>query len=230
MRLSLHFTTAAVILAAMYVSARADTTINTVPPVFTSASSFGISSVQTFGQTITAPTNGDDYLRSFTFILQPTSMQFQLEVYAWNGTRATGPNLYESAPTSVPGAGAEQPVTFNFNPGVGLSAGGEYIAFLSTSKMNVPGNSGSDVIYLSGFNYQPYTGGKAVYLNNGADFTQWTTQPWSTIGGDIHGPEDIDFAASFSASVPEPGLCWPVLGLLGGVVLQRPRRLSGSLR
>jgi hypothetical protein len=57
----------------------------------------------TAGQVVTAPA-GITSLRSFTLWLQdPPAFTFQAYVYAWNGTGATGPALYESGDLHTPG-------------------------------------------------------------------------------------------------------------------------------
>jgi hypothetical protein len=160
---------------------------------------FGVPNTATYGQTITVPL-GSSRLQSFSFAMNlPATTIFRGEVYAWDGSKATGPSLYESGPRTTGGSGSFQWITFNTG-GVNLTPGGQYVLFASVSKDYLAGSGNGSWGYLGGADVYP--GGGFVYLNNGGDPSQWTSQTWSTwLGG---GPDDLAFKASFNQA-PEPG-------------------------
>ena len=83
-------------------TALADTVIDTTPQADTSICPFGYPDTATYGQVITAPAD-DTQLDSFTFFMAISTgtVVMRGEVYAWDGQKATGPNLFESAPQTV---------------------------------------------------------------------------------------------------------------------------------
>ena len=151
---------------------------------------FGIPDTQTYGETVTVPL-GLPTLQSFSFEMElPTTLAFRGEVYAWDGTQASGPNLFESGVTSTSSGNAFQLVAFDTG-GITLVPGGVYVFFASTSKDNA-GHSGAGIwgeTHLT----DSYAGGSTVYINNGTDTTQWTSDAWLTI------PGDMAFQATFAS-------------------------------
>jgi hypothetical protein len=87
----------------------------------------------TIGETISVPT-GYSVLEDFGFEIEaPADMLFRGEVYAWNGSEAVGPSLFESAATHTAGTGNFELITFDTG-GVQLSAGQQYVFFVSVSR------------------------------------------------------------------------------------------------
>src|SRR5262245_8210994 len=151
---------------------------------------FGVVNTATYGQVITADATHSK-LSGFTFEMNlPNTVAFRGEVYAWDGTKAMGPALFESAVMSTAGTG-NQLITFNTG-GITLTPGQQYVLFASTSK-DQAGHSGLGSWDASGLD--TYSGGQFVYLNNGNDASQWTTQAWSS--GTGVGIPDLEFTASF---------------------------------
>ncbi|MGB8992901.1 MAG: PEP-CTERM sorting domain-containing protein [Desulfobaccales bacterium] len=174
---------------------------------------FGPDNTPTYGQTITVPF-GESALTSFTFYLEvaPTVI-FRGEVYAWDGTKATGSPLYESAPTHTTQNSTFEAVTFN----TGLTSvisGHTYGLFATTSKDT---GSGSGVWGLAG---DVYSGGGFIHTNNN-DYSQWTTEAWEPLR-----LSDLAFQATFGiAPIPLPGtLLLFGSGLAGLAWLGRRRR------
>lgn len=161
--------------------------------------SFGHSDTQTYGQTITAPVTSD-CLSSFAFYINgPSSMNFRGEVYAWDGSKATGPNLYESPPVHTSGSGGFEQVVFNTGS-ICLTPGQQYVLFASTSK-----DAGSGDGQWGARTDDPYTGGSYVYINN-SDASQWTTN-WDGLNGGYAGPAaDVAFTATFGVVSAASGL------------------------
>ena len=152
----------------------------------------------TLGQTIIAPPGGAT-LTSFSFFMNvdPVAV-FRGEVYEWNGSRATGAALFESAPMSTPGSGAFHEILFNTG-GVPLVGGQSYVLFASVSRD--PGSGSGSWGFLGA---GAYASGDFVYTCNGSDPSLWTSQDWG-----IWGTEDTAFKVTFAsiASLPqgEPG-------------------------
>jgi hypothetical protein len=114
----------AAVSLALASGAVANTTIGNTPPWTTAqgiTSGFGYWGpnnyfTPTFGETVTVPAT-DTVLDSITFYVDlPRSLIIRGEVYAWNGTQATGTALYESGPTSTSSYGSGysiQSITFD---------------------------------------------------------------------------------------------------------------------
>jgi hypothetical protein len=146
-------------------------------------SSFGVPDTATYGQTVTVGA-GASPLKSFGFEIGYCGADVTLRgsVYAWDGTKATGPSLYESPGTTVTNSSAFQLVTFNVGD---LSlAPGTYVLFASTSN-DQTGALHSGCQWGSVGNNTAYAGGQFVFLNNGPDPAKWTTTQWSSIAQDL---------------------------------------------
>lgn len=209
--------------------ASAQTTIST--PGGDGVFYFGEPSIQTFGQTFTAPTNGDSRLDAFSFWMQDApALNFRGYVYAWDGgtNRATGSALFTSAIMSGPSAGLGYHEVAVATGGVELVGGSMYVAFLSAS-----GVSGSGQV---GWELSPsdsYAGGEFVYNGGGEDTAVWTGNGWGTDVGSTD--RDVRFAMTFNAAdvsrVPEPATVFlSASGLLalGGVGALRRRRAAAK--
>jgi len=180
--------------------AYADTAIDTTPSwVGIGVNAFGPPIYETFGQTITVPVT-DAVLLSWTFFMeQSPSTQFQGEVYAWNGTMATGPSLFESPVMTTTNANVFQPITFNTG-GLALTPGDTYVLFASSSTDAQSGGGGTWGFVPGGGGY---TGGSFFALDNGTSTAQWTSEFWAGAPGIVG---SLAFKADFDspAAVPEP--------------------------
>jgi hypothetical protein len=161
---------------------------------------FGSPDTATAGQVVTVPQT-DTVLDRFTFYMStfgdPAELTFRGEVYAWDGTKATGPNLWESSPRTLSVPDSFTPVTFNTG-GVRLVAGKRYVLFVSLSKdyeQNAPGNQAA----LGWVSTNVYNGGGFVYFNDSGDESLWTTSPWQRFSVDL---DDLAFKATFSSPLP----------------------------
>ncbi len=172
------------LLAAATVPALAQYSINTIPLWDGSRfiSSFGVVNTATYGQRITVAA-GATPLTSFSFEIGNCGANVTLrgEVYAWNGSRATGSALYESAPVTISNSSAFQLVSFNTGS-LSLPAG-QYILFASTSRDQT--GAPSSACRWGSVSDTAYTGGEFHFINNGADPNSWTTVTWSTINEDL---------------------------------------------
>jgi len=152
---------------------------------------FGCPDTTTYGQVITVP-GGYTKLNKFTFSwinLGTGSMKVRGEVYAWDGAKATGSAIYQSAARFV--SFSDGLYHFEtFKPGgVPVTAGHQYVIFASIDKDYEKCKNSYEV----GWAYtgaDVYAGGGFVYQNNAGDESQWTTTDWTTFGG-----ADIAFKA-----------------------------------
>ena len=167
----------------------------------------------TYGQTITAPAAGAT-LQSFTFYMNLTaSCTFQGEVYAWDGTKATGPALWEGPSTQTTGSGTFEAITFTPG-GVALAPSAQYVIFASHSKLSGSGGGSWGSILTDA-----YAGGDFVYMNNGSDPSQWTSAPWTITWPSA---KDLAFKVVFGA-VPvlasPPGLAVTPVSICAGATV-----------
>lgn len=201
-----YLCSAAVLVLAFVGHVQAATTISTLP-FSGGVHPFGEDNTATYGQTVTVPVV-DNVLDSFSFwlddYLDPGYVDFAAYVMAWDGSKATGAVLWQSAmqtTTNNGGAGGMEQFIFNTG-GVSLGGGGQYVLFLCASDYfdGVMGTSQSK------FGATAYAGGHFVYLNNGSDFSALTTTSWDQVA-----EVDWAFEATFS-QIPAPGAL-----LLGGI-------------
>lgn len=155
-------------------------------------SSFGVPNTASYGQTITAPA-GSQVITSFTFRVEklPITDFFRGEIFAWDGTKATGAPLYESLPRTSTGE-ALQDITFDTG-GTPVTPGAQYVLFMSVSK-EFEASAGATARFRALTNDTTYPGGKFVFLNNGTNEGEWTTTAWSSIA------EDLQFRVRFSST------------------------------
>lgn len=180
--------------------------------------SFGYTgNTPTYGQTIKVP-DEETVLTSFTFYLKvATTVTFRGEVYAWDGTKATGSSLYESAPTHTNQGQNFEAVTFN----TGLTSvisGHTYVLFATTSKDT--GSGSGDWGYIP---QDVYTDGDFVYTSK--NVSQWTTDAWSKKPS----PSDLAFQATFGITpIPLPGTLLLFGSGLAGLAWPGRRRRGGK--
>lgn len=176
------------------------------------------------GQYFSVPA-GQSVVSSFGLEVDaPATMVFRGELYAWDvGTqRATGPALYTSSAISTAGPG----VTFlNFVPGapVPVTAGGNYVVFLSTVR---DAGTGNGCMQYTNTNVIPT--GQATYKFS-ASPADFTTGAWSVNGGEDLGIR-VNFAPAVITTVPTLSewamILFGVMLAGGAAVLVQRRRLN----
>jgi hypothetical protein len=167
-----------------------------------SISPFGEGSSATYGQTFTVSI-GNTILNSFSFYLNdghsgdPDPINFVAYVMAWDGSKATGSILYESAPQTTAGAAGFELFSFNTG-GLALNGGQQYIAFLSTSTQFDGQDDRGSMATVN----DAYAGGGFYYFNNGSDFGLLTTSAWN---GQFNNRDTVG-VFQFKANSPPTGL------------------------
>jgi len=193
------------VLAALLIassSAFADTVYDNTSQVNATLFPFGNPQFATFGETFSAPLT-DTTLNTFSMFLNAgSSGPLQGYIGTWSGWEA-GTILYTSAP--VMATGVKQEFTFDTG-GLNLTAGGEYIAFISisgagynsysgqtsmpitTSSGTIPGgvfefinNSGDTSLFTSGNGWSPFRGVDAEFIADFGEGTSVTPEPSSLI-------------------------------------------------
>jgi PEP-CTERM motif len=188
----------------------------------------GLPNTQTYGQTVTVPT--DNILTSFSFWLGRTStnfpdpsdvsLSFMAYVYEWNdgALMATGPALYTSGVYTHNATPATPFTEYTFSTGgLSLATGSMYALFLSTS-----GLAGDGHVQWEAATTDEYLGGNFIFQNNAEDTGEWTASPWG-----VGFASDLHFEANFTAAttVPEPATVALLSVALAGLGFSRRRKL-----
>jgi len=145
---------------------------------------FGCSDTTTYGQLITVPATNT--LNKFAFWWANAggdgSMVVRGEVYAWDGSKATGSALWESKRKTISYSDSGfHKVTFRTGA-LPLTPGAQYVLFASIAKDYEECTNSYELVWGT-VDDSVYSGGTFVYQNNGGDESQWTTQPWTTTYG-----------------------------------------------
>jgi len=230
MKRHVFYVTFVAVLVTIAGQAGAATTVSTLPESFPCAF-FGEGWTATYGQTITAPAV-DNVLDSWSVRVDDFvgTADFAGYVMAWDGSKATGPVLWQSTQrTTTDNGGSGGYEVFLFNTGgLGLTSGTSYVLFISASNYF---NGTADTALIAAGSI-PYAGGEAFWNHNGSDFsllsaTNWA--PFSVPGFDV----DMAFEASFSSGgtvVPLPGaILLAGLGIAIAAPL-RPRRRTTTAK
>jgi hypothetical protein len=154
---------------------------------------FGCPNTTTYGQTITVPA-GKTLLNKFTFAwtnLDSGSMVVRGEVYAWDGTKATGPSLYEKKRSISISDGLFHNESFRSATGISVTPGAQYVLFATIDKDYEKCTDSYELGW--GLVGDDYNGGGFVYQNNAGNEANWTTVAW-----DSFGPTDLAFKAFLS--------------------------------
>jgi hypothetical protein len=141
---------------------------------------FGVPNTATYGQTVTL--SGAANVTGFAFeVLCSAAVTLRGHVYAWDGegTKATGPSLFDSAAVTLESGEAFDLVSISTG-NLSLSPG-SYVFFVSTSEDQGGGAAGCQ--FGSGADVHP--GGLFCYQNSGADTAKWTGSIWSCMGTDL---------------------------------------------
>ena len=138
-------------------------------------------------------------LTSFSFRMDlPATLIFRGFVYAWDGTKATGPELFQSAPTHTNGSGMET-ITFA-TPEIPVAVGQQYVIFASIA-LDFAADVGKGAGPWGIATPSTYADGSFVYLSTGADASQWTSADWNQF---VFVTADAAFSATFDTPTVAP--------------------------
>jgi hypothetical protein len=148
----------------------------------TAANPFGCNgATTTYGQVFTVPAHRHHFPKLALKWTDLTTGSFVMraELYAWDGSKATGSAIYESpAQTFTSGTPGFYDETLKFKGK--LTPGSQYVAFGSIDK-----DFEQCSTYQVGWALDlsdAYSGGEFVYQNNNGDESQWTSTAWSNFG------------------------------------------------
>ena len=208
---------AAIVLSGAFVlsTPASAVTISNTSDSFEPVKPFGVPDSQTFGEIFTAPVTGK--LTSFTLYLNGGVGSLEGAVGTWNGT-GSPTTLYKSAAQVSSGAQA-----FTFSPGVDVTAGQKYVAFLS-----VYGDPNA-----SGYTSMPLT------ITQTKDLGFFTLNNTTFGGGSPYGNPawtsiyigaSAEFTGTFVAKVPEPATWAMMLVGFGGLgsAMRSRRKLAAT--
>ncbi len=149
----------------------------------------------TYGQVFTVPPKRH-FMKSLTVKwtdLTSGYMQIDPSVYAWDGSKATGPQLagglFGRYTDHQPGV--FYPVSLRLHAHV--QPGAQYVAFASIDPYFELCYSSHPQAGWALDLSDAYSGGEFVYQNNDGDESQWTTAPWSS----YEDGRDLAFTAYF---------------------------------
>jgi hypothetical protein len=190
----------------------------------TYVSSFGVLNTATYGETVTVAT-GATKLNSFSFEIGGCTgnVTFRGSVYAWDGTKATGPSLFVSPTMTVSGT-PYQLVTISTG-GITLPAG-TYVLFASTAQ-DQTGAPDAACRWGAVTGNNAYAGGRFVFINNGPDPSRWTTSPWTRVNQDL--AFQVDGLVPPAAGAPAGSRTSLLIGL-AGLIAMGPYQLNRSRR
>jgi len=146
---------------------------------------FGCPDSTTYGQVITIPAKKHT-LTKFTFYMAGQaaagqSMVARGEVYAWNGTGATGSPIAESAKKTIAFGDADfHPVTFRTPKAKPVKPGKQYVIFASIDK-DYESCTGNYEVSWASLDGGAYSGGDFAFQNNTGQESNWTTVAWNPI-------------------------------------------------
>ncbi len=181
-------------------------TVSNPGPATDSIGTFGPRATSVYGQTLTVPA-GSNTLDGFSFqITAGGPMVVRGEVYAWDGQKATGPSLFESAPVTINGDSTTRVVPFRTG-GVAVTPGTEYVLFATVLRDEQPA--------APGYSSWPTTGdvlpGQLVWYN-ASSFDEVTTESWDGLFASY---SDLMYTADFDA-VPTVRSVTPATGDVAG--------------
>lgn len=190
-----------------------------IPTSGGTAGNWGPDNGLSFGQLFTAPV-GATILDTYSLTVQSSFglFPFVSQIYAWSGTGVTGPALFTSSP---PDTTTTLMTTFDFLPGIAVTAGQQYVAFVTNQPFGVPlGGVGAGNISINPFDVYP-GGNLVIAIGNPEDLGTGTWISPFNVDAQFH----AEFSGPQAAPVPEPATIalWSITGIIGAVYGKRRR-------
>jgi hypothetical protein len=160
-------------------------TINTYKQYDQAVGTLGCPNSTTYGETITIPANKTT-VTQFRYYMGGQAAAGQSEVvrgelYAWDGSKATGSALFETKKRTIAYADTDFHWEKFRTPGVSVTPGQQYVLFVSIDK-DFEKCMGSYGLTWGAADGSAYADGQFVFQNNTGDESQWTTAAWNPIG------------------------------------------------
>ena len=162
-----------------------------------STSGFGCGGGTDLGQVVTVP-EGKTTIDKYDFWVlyggQSGSLVLRTEIYAWDGSKASGPALYESRPQTIDYTD-DKYHKLSYKPaGVQVTAGQQYLIFGTIDKdyEQCDGVYGLRWASVTG---DVYPGGQSEYQRDFGDESEWTLMKWRRPHNDDN---DLTFRAYLS--------------------------------
>ena len=148
---------------------------------------FGCPDSTTYGQVITVGSKNTLNNFGFSWLYVGTSggsMVVRGEVYAWDGTKATGSALWESKPRKIAFIDSVfHTETFKTGP-LPLTPDAQYVLFASIDK-DFDECRNSYALGWGAVDGSTYKKGYFVYQNNSGNAANWTTETWDGFDLDL---------------------------------------------
>jgi len=192
--------------------------IDNTGEVMSGISPFGSPHTSTYGQTFTAGAD-DAAITGFSMFLYGDDLPLTFRGYlaTWTGTQA-GTLLFTSDDTIISAPGSVQEFAFSTN--VAVTAGQQYVAFLSTSDLG--GQLATS--YTMPLTGNSISGGRFYYSNNALDFSSLFNDQWDGQYSSNDAALKVSFSSLAANAVPEPATWAMMIGgfaMAGGAMRRR---------
>jgi hypothetical protein len=161
---------------------------------------------QSYGEIFTVP-GSSTVLNDYTLtVASDSSFPFVSQLYAWNGTTTIGPALFTSDVLTT----TSTLTSYTFNPDISVTAGNQYIAFVTNQPNGVSlGGSGLGIMAQTN---SSFPGAGFAFAEGNPAGGSWF--PFGTINEQFH----ADFSSPSPAPVPSTLLMSLILfGMVGTV-------------
>jgi hypothetical protein len=164
--------------------AKKHATINTFKAYDQAVGSLGCPNSTTYGETITVPAKKSSMTKFMYYMggqaAAGQSMVVRGELYAWDGSKATGSAIFQTKKRTIAYADSLLHWETFKTRGAALTPGQQYVLFVSIDK-DYEDCTGDYGLTWGAADGSAYAGGQFVFQNNSGDESKWTTTNWNPI-------------------------------------------------